>query len=317
MHRAPNVDRFSVSAQHPILSRLETGRPLLASADAEASLRSRGVTLKWPSAIGRLIREHPGVVADHYHQEVAAGVDVLCALTSDTLPRVLAQIGMAFRAAALTGCAVDLALDAADAAPRPMIVAGVLGSHAVAPTGQDRMAEELAIHATRLAAAGCELILARGYASTPSKAHLAKVALRASIISASATQLPTWALLEVDENGFTPDGESVESVAFAASEAGAQLLLFEVPSADCGMTTLERVHAALPDALLGVVPSAVTRSSGNAIDVPEVWAASAKHLLDAGARVIGGGVGTTGRHMATLANLLRGGERQSLWPRTG
>src|SRR5262249_3452587 len=65
--------RSAVSAQHPILSRLETGRPLLASADAEASLRARGVTLKWPAALGRLIREHPGVVADHYHQEVASG----------------------------------------------------------------------------------------------------------------------------------------------------------------------------------------------------------------------------------------------------
>ena len=40
-----------MSAQHPILSRLETGRPLLASADPEASLRARGVTLKWPAAI--------------------------------------------------------------------------------------------------------------------------------------------------------------------------------------------------------------------------------------------------------------------------
>src|SRR5262245_35017611 len=230
--------RAAVSAQHPILSRLETGRPLLASADAEASLRARGVTLKWPAAIGRLIREHPGVVAEHYHQEVAAGVDVLCAFTADTLPRVLSQIGMPFRAAALTGCAVDLALDAADAAPRPVIVAGVLGTHAIAPTAADRMAEELAIHATRLAAAGCELILARGFASTPSKNHLARVALRAAIISASATQLPTWALLDIDDNGFTPEGESVENVSFAAVEAGAQLLLFEVPSAEGGLSLL-------------------------------------------------------------------------------
>jgi 5-methyltetrahydrofolate--homocysteine methyltransferase len=305
-----------VSAQHPILSRLETGRPLLASADAEASLRSRGVTLKWPAAIGRLIREQPGVVADHYHQEVASGVDVLCAFTSDTLPRVLAQIGMSFRAAALTGCAVDLALDAADAAPRPMIVAGVLGTHSVAPTGPDRMAEELAIHATRLAAAGCELILARGFASTPSKAHLAKIALRAAIVSASATQLPTWALLEVDDNGFTLDGESAENVAFAATEAGAELLLFEVPSAESGLTLLERLRVSLPDARVGIVPSA-TGVSGDSIELPDVWAASAKRLLDAGARVIGGGVGTTSRHVAALANLLRSSERQSLWPRTG
>jgi len=306
-----------VSAQHPILSRLETGRPLLASADAEASLRARGVTLKWPAAIGRLIREHPGVVAEHYHQEVAAGVDVLCAFTADTLPRVLSQIGMPFRAAALTGCAVDLALDAADAAPRPVIVAGVLGTHSVAPTAADRMAEELAIHATRLAAAGCELILARGFASTPSKSQLAKVALRAAIISASATQLPTWALLDIDDNGFTPEGESVENIAFAAVEAGAQLLLFEGPSADGGLALLERIYAAAPGVPIGVAPSAATRSSGASLEQPDVWAASAKRLLDAGARVIGGGIGTTSRHMTALATIVRGAERQSLWPRAG
>jgi methionine synthase I (cobalamin-dependent) len=306
-----------VSAQHPILSRLATGRPLLASADAEASLRARGVTLKWPAAIGRLIREHPGVIAEHYHQEVASGVDVLCALTADTLPRVLLQIGMPFRAAALTGCAVDLALDAAEAAPRPVIVAGLLGTHSVAPTAADRMAEEFAIHATRLAAAGCELILARGFASTPSKSSLAKVALRAAIISASATQIPTWALLDVDDNGFTPDGESAENVAFAAVEAGAQLLLFEVPSAEGGLVLLERLRVAVPSAMVGLVPSAATRTSGATIEQPDVWAASAKRLLDAGARVIGGGIGTTSRHLATLAGLVRGSERQSLWPRAG
>jgi 5-methyltetrahydrofolate--homocysteine methyltransferase len=274
------------------------------------------VTLKWPAAIGRLIREHPGLVAEHYHQEVAAGVDVLCALTTDTLPRVLGQIGMSFRAAALTGCAVDLALDAADAAPRPVIVAGVLGTSSVAPTSIDRMTEELAIHATRLAAAGCELILARGFASTPSKRQLAKIARRAAIISASATQIATWALLDVDENGFTPEGESAEDVAFAAVEAGAQLLLFEVPSVACGLALLDRVGATVPGSPIGIVPSAITGGSEEALELPDAWAASAKRLLDAGARVIGGGLGTTSRHAAALATLVRGGERQSLWPRT-
>jgi 5-methyltetrahydrofolate--homocysteine methyltransferase len=229
---------------------------------------------------------------------------------------VLAQIGMAFRAAALTGCAVDLALDAAEAASRPVIVAGVLGTSSIAPTTIDRMTEELAIHATRLAAAGCELILARGFASTPSKRQLAKVARRAAIISASATQIPTWALLDVDDTGFTPEGESAEDVAFAAAEAGAQLLLFEVPSVAAGLATLERACTAVPSSPIGVVVSAITGGSEEALELPDAWAVSAKRLLEAGARVIGGGLGTTSRHAAALANLVRGSERQLIWPRT-
>lgn len=306
-----------MSAQHPILSRLETGRPLLASADAEASLRAAGASLQWPAALGRFIREHPALVAEHYHQEVAAGVDVLCALTADTLPRVLAQIGMPFRAAALTGCAVDLALDAAEAAPRPVIVAGILGSASIAPTAPERMAEELAIHATRLAAAGCELLIARGFAGSPAREKLAKAARRAAIISASATQIPTWAVLEVDEAGLSTEREPVENVAFAAVEAGAELLLFEVPSAESGVALLERVRAVVPETPLGFVAAALPRGASGAGESPDAWAASAKRLLDAGARVLGGGVGTTYQHLAALTNLVRGSERQSRWPRTG
>ncbi len=152
-----------MSVSHPILSRLDTGRPLLVSGDALASVRARGVELHGPTALGRLLREHPSAVREHYHQEISAGVDVLCCLTADTIPRALQQIGMPFRSAALTGDAVELALDVAELTPRPLIVAGVLGNTAVPPVAEDRVGEELGTHAARLAAAGCELILARGF----------------------------------------------------------------------------------------------------------------------------------------------------------
>src|SRR6185436_975643 len=95
--------------------------------------------------------------------EVAAGVDVLCALTGETMPRALHEYGMGFRSAALTGMAVELALEAAEQAPRPVLVAGVLGTSAVGPPAADRMVEEFDMHAARLMTAGCEVILARGF----------------------------------------------------------------------------------------------------------------------------------------------------------
>lgn len=302
-----------MSASHPILSRLETGRPLLVGGDPVESLRARGVTLHPPAPIGRLLRENPAAAREHYHQDITAGVDVLCCLTADTIPRALQQIGMAFRSAALTGTAIDLALDVAEIAPRPLIVAGVLGCSDVPPAIEDRIGEELGTHAARLATAGCELILARGF-GLPANAPphhddpaLVRIARRASVISAAATQLPTWAVIPVDLAGFTIDGEGGGDAARHAFEAGAQVVLLEISTADVGLAWFDR----LLDLRAGHVGFLLGAGGLDA----DAWAREAKRLLDGGVRVLGGGPGTTQRHLAALAGLLRTNERQSMWPR--
>lgn len=307
--------------QPPLLSRLAAGRPLLVSADPEASFRVRGVALRPPASIGRLLREQPSAASEHYQQEILAGVDVLAALTAVTLPRALSQIGMPFRAAALTGAAVELALLAAAGAPRPIAVAGVLGSSEVAPTTADRITEDLAMHAARLAAAGCELLLARGYGPPSPEPGLSRLARRAAVVSAAATQLPTWAVLELGENGATADGESIEDAARAAVDAGAEVVLLEVPTLACAPALLERARRVVPGVAVGVAPGA-PEVDGAAADPAaetaiEAWAHGAQRLGESGARVLGGGPGTTARHLAALAALLHGSERQALWPRTG
>lgn len=300
-----------MSASHPILSRLETGRPLLIGGDPIASLRARGVALHTPAALGRLLRENPAAVREHYHQEISAGVDVLCCLTTDTIPRALQQIGMAFRAAALTACAVDLALDAADLTPRPLIVAGVLGNGDVPPAAEDRIGEELGTHAARLATAGCELILTRGFGLPPdAPPHhddpaLVRIARRAAVVSGAVTQLPIWAVIPVDHGGFTLDGESALVSARHAFEEGARVVVFEIPMVEVGLAWHDRLAG---DGHIGF-----SLASG-ALE-PDEWARAATRLLDAGVRVIGGGPGTTQRHLAALSGLLRANERQSRWPR--
>lgn len=304
---------FLVSVSHPLLSRLETGRPLLVSGDPSASLAARGVALHPPAAIGRLLRENPAAAREHYHQDITAGVDVLACLTADTIPRALQQIGMAFRSAALTGTAVDLALDAAELAPRPLIVAGVLGNGAVSPAAEDRIGEELGTHAARLAAAGCELILARGFGLPPNAPPhhddpaLVRIARRAAVVSGAMTQLPTWAVIPVDHGGFTVDGEPADVCARHAVDEGAQVVMFEIPLVEVGLAWLDKL-AAGGITRVGFAPAARDLE-------PEAWARDAKRLLDAGVRVIGGGAGATQRHLSALSVLLRGAERQSIWPR--
>ncbi len=301
-----------MSVSHPILSRLETGRPLLVSGDPVASLRARAVPLHFPAPMARLLRENPAAAREHYHHDITAGIDVLACLTGDTIPRALQQIGMTFRAAALTGCAVDLALDASEMTPRPLIVAGVLGNTDVAPAAEDRIGEELGTHAHRLAAAGCELILARGF-GLPRDAPphhddpgLVRIARRAAVVSGAMTQLPTWAVIPVDYSGFTVDGEPADECARMALNEGAQVVIFEVPAADVALGWIDRLRSRC-DVHVGFSLSA------GGLD-PEAWALDAKRLLDAEVRVLGGGPGTNQRHLAALSRLLRGPERTSMWP---
>ena len=338
-----DIEDADVTAADAILSRLEAGRPLILGGDPTATLRARGIPLDGDAPLGRLVRESPLVVADHYDHEIASGVDVIAALTADTMPRALLQIGMAFRAAALTGAAVDLAQESAQRAPRPVAVAGVLGARWIAPTQPDRIAEEYARHAARLAASECEILLARGWVAgagrspavgtipPPSAGGMARLTRRAAIVSGSSTHLPTWAVIEVGAGLCTPDREPLDECAHAAVEGGASLLLLEAPSFEIASGALQRVSdAGVPIGVLLAAAGALAEVASGSAKTPqpegvaalsqaeqaaEAWAQQAKRLVSAGARAIGGGAGVSARYIAALSRTLGRSDRSSIWPR--
>lgn len=277
--------------------RLSNGRPLVLDADSGASFRARGVELDVPGTLGVLLREQPQEVQSHYLAEVASRVDVLSALTVDTTPRALAEVGMQHRSAQLTGRALDLALEAASDATRPVAVAGVLGSDMLGPMVMERLHEELAEHASRLKISGAELVIARGQGS--------RMSLMAAVSAAVELELPTWAVLE-RSNGSEVQQASLFDIFEAVRDAGASAVLLEVPSVQVGLAELERARPAL-DAL-GLVAGVLLAASANAVrgfadptSEPEQWADHAIDLAAAGARVLGGGAGTTESHTRALA----------------
>ncbi|HET9932124.1 MAG TPA: homocysteine S-methyltransferase family protein [Polyangiaceae bacterium] len=280
-----------------IRHRLSSGRPLVLDADSGASFRARGVELDMPGTLGVLLREQPREVLSHHLAEVASRVDVLSALTVDTTPRALAEVGMQHRSAQLTGRALDLALEAASDAMRAVAVAGVLGSDMVGPIAADRLQEELAEHASRLKVSGAELIIARGQGS--------RMSLMAAVSTAVELELPTWAVLECSGDSELESsslGEFFESL----RDAGTSAVLLEVPSVRVGLAELERSRPAL-DAL-GLVAGVLLAASDKAVrgfpdptSEPEQWAEHAIDLSLAGARVLGGGAGTTESHTRALA----------------
>jgi 5-methyltetrahydrofolate--homocysteine methyltransferase len=280
--------------------RLRHGRPLVLDADSGASLRARGVELDVPGTLGLLLRERPNAVRSHHEAEVASRVDILSALSADTTPRALAEVGMQHRSAQLTGRALELAFEAAADAPRPVAVAGLLGSDMVGPMVADRLHEELLEHAARLSASGSELIIARGQGS--------RIGLMAAVVAAARTDLPTWAVVECGM-GSELDGSRLLELLRSLRDAGTTTVLFEVPSVVLGLMELERSRSTIEEldldagVLLAASESAV-RGFDEPTSEPEVWADRALDLTIAGARVVGGGAGTTEAHTRALARAL-------------
>ena len=283
-----------------IRHRLKQGRPLVIDSDTCASFRTHGVHVDSPGAVGVLLRENPSDVLRHYRNEVLNRVDVLRALTADTTPRALAEVGMDYRAAALTGRAVDLAFEAAEAGPKPVAVAGVLGSEMVGPVAAGRLQEEYTEHALRLAAGGCELIIARGQGS--------RLELTSAVVAALETGLPTWAVIECSPDGTPLINGAIAEVISELEQSGVGVVLFEVPSTDHGVTQLQHFKQVessriVPGVLLAGGPDSV-RGFPDEGSNPGLWARNALDLDANGARAIGGGAGTTEEHTALLAQAL-------------
>ncbi len=281
-----------------IRHRLTEGRPLVLDSDTGAAFRTRGVSLDTPGAVGSLLRESEADVRSHYRAEVQSRVDVLSALTADTTPRALAEVGMQHRSALLTGRAVDLAFEVAAESDKPVAVAGILGSDMVSPMGADRLTAELCEHAERIAAAGCELLIVRGQGS--------RFGLMAAVSAATGSGVPTWAVIEAAPDGdFAAEGE-FDELWESLMEAGVGAVLFEVTDAEQAVRSLERAHSvARPGSpALGVLLAGSPASVRGFPDTtlgPQGWVKRAADLGSMGARVIGGGAGTSEAHTEALA----------------
>jgi hypothetical protein len=112
----------------------------------------------------------------------------------------------------------------------------------------------------------------------------------------------TWAVVETRDPDLVVDTELFASL----HDAGASAVLFELSSVARGLSELARAKDALEDA--GLAPGVLLAASETAMPgfadrslAPETWADHALDLDFAGARVIGGGAGTTEEHLRALA----------------
>lgn len=264
----------------------------MVDSDLAASLGARGCSLDKPGSLGAALHRSADVVRQHHQAELSSRVDVLCAMTADTTPRALAESGMEHRAARLTGEALDVVLELTRSFSRPVAVAGVLGSAQVTATARARFEEELHEHAERIAVGGAQLFLVRGLGS--------RLDLVLAVAAASSCDVPVWAVVD----STVPEGDLLGAVE-SLTDAGAEAVLLEVASVDDGLERIRRVRDADPALVLGALLSAGPDAlRGYPSPLVAGWVDRVVELTDAGARIVGGGAGTTEAHTAALATRL-------------
>jgi hypothetical protein len=124
-------------------------------------------------------------------------------------------------------------------------------------------------------------------------------------VAAAATDLPTWAVVECDSVGDLGSAAG-EPLFESLLDAGASAVLFEVASIQEGIEQLRRAGAsqALAPGVLLAASSRAVRGFADTSSNPWRWASGAIELDTCGARVIGGGAGTTEAHTESLAQAM-------------
>jgi 5-methyltetrahydrofolate--homocysteine methyltransferase len=224
------------------------------------------------------------------------------------------------RVAELNEAAARIARRAADAAGRPVVVAGSIGptGEIMEPVGtlsQADATQAFAEQAIALAAGGADVLWIETISSVEE--------LTAAVAGAGQAGLPIVCTLSFDTNGRTMMGVTPAAVA--------QLMATLTPrpaayGANCGTGASELVTALLSmkeaaaadDVLIAKSNCGIPRYEDGQIvysGTPELMADYARLALDAGARIIGGCCGTTPEHVRAMRASLEsyaGGETPKL-----
>ncbi len=259
---------------------------------------------------------HPDRVRNLHRSFIEAGSDIVLTNTFGANRRRLMLHNQQDQARELNVLAAQHARAEADAAGRPVFVAGSMGptGDIMEPVGELTREEAVTVfteQAEGLAEGGADLL----WIETLSAQEEASAAVE----GAASTGLPVVATLSFDTSGRTMMGISPKDWPGIASGLPAPLAGI---GANCGVgaselvATVMSIVEAAPEGTVVVakgncgVPEFVNgeiQYSGT----PELMADYARLAVDAGARIIGGCCGTTPEHVASMRAALDGHSRRS------
>jgi 5-methyltetrahydrofolate--homocysteine methyltransferase len=291
----------------PLSRLIAAKRVVLADGAMGTSLFARGLETGGSPELWNL--EQADQVRAVHQGFVEAGSDLLLTNSFGANRRRLALHGAKERVAELNQAAARLAREAADAAGRPVLVAGDIGptGEIFAPVGAFGRAEGEAVFAEQAAAlaeGGVDLL----WIETISSAE----ELAAAVAGAAPTGLPIVATMTFDTRGRTMMGLTCEAAMALRAGLPVRPVAF---GANCGIGPAQLVESVL-GLMRAAVPGDVIVAKGNCglphyhdgeiryDGTPEIMADYACLARDAGARIIGGCCGTTPLHIKAMADAL-------------
>lgn len=295
-----------VSSPDPLASLLEEKGRLVADGGMGTSLFELGLQAGSTPELWNV--EHPDYVAKVHQGFVDAGADIILTNTFGGTRARLDLDGLADRVVELNQAGVDIARGVAEAAEKPVVVAGSVG-----PTGQlfepmgplthDRAVEIFSEQMTALADAGAQVIWIETLSSTEE--------LAAAVEAARPPGLPIVTTMSFDTHGNTMMGVP------PADLAGWWSTQRDSPAAigaNCGIGPSDVVVAA--SEIHRTDPQVVVVAKGNC-GIPQVidgtlWyptssddmTAYAELALDAGAKIIGACCGSVPGHIAQVREVV-------------
>src|SRR5919198_2576401 len=248
------------------------------------------------------------LVRDIHRAYVKAGADVLETNSFGANRVKLAQYGLEGRVEELNHASARLAREVGDEAKRPVLVAGAVGPLGVRlePYGPTSVEEARAIFRQQLAAlkeGGADLFILETF----SDLHEIKEGIRAAREVDAAT--PVVAQMTIGADHRTTYGATAEDVARALDQWGADVI-----GLNCSVgpqIILECIEKMAPVTRrkLSAQPNAgMPRDVGGRsmyMASPEYMASYARHLIHAGAKVLGGCCGTTPEHIKAIVEGIR------------
>ena len=254
--------------------------------------------------------QHPEGILKLHRDMIAAGADLILTNSFGGTRHRLKLHNEQDRVAPINERAARIAREAADAAGRPIIVAGSMGptGELIEPLGQLSMtacAEAFEEQAKALAAGGVDVLWIETM-SSPEE-------LAAAVEGAGRIGLPIVTTLSFDTNGRTMMGVTPAAAVEVFHSLSPGPAAF---GANCGVGASE-----LTAAVAGMARSAakgdVIVAKGNCgvpswqdghihyDGTPELMADYARLVRDAGARIIGGCCGTTPAHLEAMSEALK------------